>query len=139
MNITENFSLEEMTASASAEARHLDNKPNAVQMQNLKDLCENVLEPLRELVGKPICVTSGFRSEKVNYYAGVVKNSQHLFGRAADISVKGLSPEKLLDILLESDIKFDQAIAYRHRGFLHVSYCRGWNRMMYFVNRKRCA
>ena len=137
MNLTDHFTLEEMIHSASADARHLDNEPNAVQTENLKNLCENVLEPLRKVIGKPIQINSGYRSETVNRYAGGVKNSQHLFGRAADITVAGMKPEQLLDLLLNSHIVFDQAIAYRHRGFMHVSYFKGWNRMIFHVDHKK--
>lgn len=88
MKLTQHFTLEEMTRSATAEARGIRNEPNAVQIANLRRLCEKVLEPLRAHFGTPIRINSGFRCEKLNAAVGGAKRSYHLQGRAADIPMK---------------------------------------------------
>ena len=89
LQLTENFSLKEMTRSDKAMRLGLSNAPNEEQVKNLKNLCEQVLQPLRDHVGVPVMVNSGFRSPDVNKAAGGVWNSQHLTGEAADIRASG--------------------------------------------------
>ena len=84
MQLSPHFKLVEFTRSATAQARHIDNTPNEEQIKNLKFLCDNVLEPLREQFG-PIIIGSGFRCLALNTAVGGVKNSQHKTGEACDI------------------------------------------------------
>ena len=105
--------------------------PSEVQA-NIEALVNNVLDPVREVYGKPIYVNSGFRCEKHNRKVGGVPRSQHMVGEAADISLRltayGLQDElmKLARIIKEQG-RFDQLIIYP--AFLHVSYKRsGVNR-----------
>jgi uncharacterized protein YcbK (DUF882 family) len=121
MQLSEHFSLSEMTFSQTATRRGLDNTPSAPVVKNLKTLCEKVLEPLREKLGKPIHVTSGYRSEVVNAAVGGVSNSQHLLGEAADIVVPGMSVQELFNFVRNSGIEFDQLINEYGR-WVHVSY-----------------
>lgn len=86
MKLTEHFSLEEMTRSATAERHGLKNEPSKEELENLVFLCENVLEPLRLIFGHPIKVTSGYRSKLVNERVGGSKTSQHMSGLACDIA-----------------------------------------------------
>ena len=65
----------------------MKNEPNENQIENLKLLCEYVLEPIREKIGCPLVISSGFRSEKVNALVGGSKTSQHILGQAADIQI----------------------------------------------------
>ena len=86
-------------------------------------LCELVkclLQPLRIAYNKPIVVTSGYRSPEVNRLAGGVRSSQHVKGEAADCYVPDIY--FLLDTLKKSGLPFDQAILYRKKHFLHLSY-----------------
>lgn len=85
MQITKNFSFEELTFSATARQKGIHNLPNPPQIENLRKLCEKVLQPVRDNFGAPITVTSGFRSTALNKAVGGAPGSQHLKGEAADI------------------------------------------------------
>lgn len=85
MQITKNFSFEELTFSATARQKGIPNLPNPPQIENLRKLCEKVLQPVRDNFGAPITVTSGFRSTALNKAVGGASGSQHLKGEAADI------------------------------------------------------
>jgi len=126
--LTKNFTLEEMMHSNTAKARGLKNEPNLEQTDNLFKLCVRLLQPLRDIYGEPMIISSGFRSPEVNKAVGGVSNSQHMKGQAADVSVK--DPRKLLTSLLNSGLDFDQAILYQdgRNNFLHLSYNSGHNR-----------
>lgn len=87
MQLTEHFDLGELIYSSTAKQKGLKNEPNESQIENLKLLCEYVLEPIREKIGCPLVISSGYRSEKVNALVGGSKTSQHLLGQAADIQI----------------------------------------------------
>jgi hypothetical protein len=121
--LTKNFSLEEMTVTKS----NLKNEPTAEQIHYLTLLCENVLQPLRNIYGKSIKVNSGFRSDDVNKAIGGVATSQHCKGQAADITAG--SPEeneKLFNILASRP--FDQLINEHNFTWVHVSFVPNGNR-----------
>ena len=127
MNLTEHFTLEELVYSAIAVEHGVDNWPRATVVRNLQSLAEDLLEPLRLWIGKGIAVTSGYRCEEVNRLAGGAKHSQHLFGEAADCYIPE-GPVALLAALMASRLAFDQAITYRRKHILHLSYRKGNNR-----------
>lgn len=127
MNLSRNFTFEELTYSRIAIEHGLENVPNPQALQALKDLVTFLLQPLRDRYGSAIAVTSGYRNETVNLLVGGVKNSQHTKGEAADCYIAE-GPEKLLEILKASGLDFDQAILYRRKKFLHLSYREGFNR-----------
>ena len=113
--LSQHYSLGELTKTS---AKGIDNTPSHAAVLNLKNLCENWLEPLREKSGGPILINSGFRSEAVNKAIGGVKGSNHLTGCAVDIRVTG--PEQairyaciLLDIADESKRDFDELLIER--------------------------
>lgn len=85
--ITENFTLEEMFRSATAERKRIDNRPPKDIEENLTYLVKNVLQPLREHIGVPIRVTSGYRSPALNRAVGGSASSWHSHGCAADIQI----------------------------------------------------
>ena len=97
--------------------------------ENIEALVRNVLDPVREKLGKPIQVNSGYRCKNHNLEVGGVKNSQHLVGEAADIAPvhgAGFTVQELADAIKENG-RFDQMIVYP--GFVHVSWKRnGQNR-----------
>ena len=85
--LTEHFTLEELTYSNIARQKGLKNEPNESQIENLKLLAQYILEPIREKIGCPLFISSGYRSEKINTLVGGSKTSQHLLGSAADIQI----------------------------------------------------
>ena len=126
--LTEHFSLEEMIFSETAARHGIDNKPNAAARQKLLELCENMLEPIRELAGGPITVTSGYRSPTLNSIIGGAPESQHKTGEAADINCPLLNPQALFQRIRQSDLPFDQLID-EFGAWVHVSHRRpGRNR-----------
>lgn len=125
--LTRNFTLEELTYSRIAVENGLENVPSPQALQALKNLSTYLLQLLRDRYGKSIAITSGYRNETVNLLAGGVKGLQHTKGEAADCYIAE-GPEKLLEILKESNLPLDQAILYRRKKFLHLSYREGFNR-----------
>ena len=89
MNLTRNFSLLELTKSDTAIRKGIDNNPNADQVEKLKELCENILQPIRDHFGR-VKVTSGFRSPELCTAIGSSVNSQHAKAEAADFEVIGV-------------------------------------------------
>ena len=83
--LSKNFSLHELTYSWTANDRNIDNTPNEVILENLKKLCNDILQPIRNKYGKQIRISSGFRCPELNYAVGGSKTSQHKTGEAADI------------------------------------------------------
>ena len=126
--LSEHFRLEEMCYSRTAIEKGIGNIPGEEALAALKYLVTGLLEPLRKLYGKPVGVTSGYRSEEVNRLVGDVPGSQHTKGEAADCYVPDVA--ELLAVLRLSELEFDQAIFYRKRNFLHLSLKKtGKNRM----------
>lgn len=127
--MTLNFSISELTHSETANKFRINNTPNMQALDNLLNLIFYVLQPLRDKLGKPIIVTSGFRCQKLNQAVGGVPNSQHLTGQAVDIVVNGMTIDQLIQFIRLSDIRYDQLI---HEGqWVHISYNHGKNRMQY--------
>lgn len=112
------FTLKELTATN----RKIPNFPNETQIQNLQKLVKNVLDPLRELYGKPITVNSGFRSKALNTVVGGASTSEHLQGMAADITAGSKSENKILFNLIKDNFKFRQLINEKDFSWVHVSY-----------------
>ena len=125
MQLSPHFKLVEFTRSATAQARHIDNTPNEEQIKNLKFLCDNVLEPLREQFG-PIIIGSGFRCPALNTAVGGVKNSQHKSGEACDIHLPSIEVGKKYFEFQKKLPIFDQLIWERNNPrsnhyWIHVS------------------
>lgn len=125
-NVTMHFSIEEMYASDTAKRLGINNKPSTQQMINLVYLCAYVLEPLRVAMGKPIKISSGFRSQALNKAVGGVYNSQHLKGQAADIDIQGdmAFGRKIFDYIRDH-LPFDQLIWEHNKSgtyWVHVSF-----------------
>lgn len=109
MNLSPHFTLEELAFSQTAIRNGLDNFPSPVVQKNLKRVAET-LEQVRTLVGKPISVSSGYRSPVVNRAVGGASNSAHVLGLAADIHCSGVTPKQLANAIKSSGIVFDQLI-----------------------------
>lgn len=119
------FTINELTKSATAQRLHIDNNPTQEVKDNLNKLIDNVLDPLRELYGKPIIVNSGYRCTKLNKAIGGAKNSQHLVGQASDIRTVQNTKEsnkELFDLIKNSKLPFDQLINEYDYNWVHVSY-----------------
>lgn len=120
------FTIEEMTKSSTATAKHIDNTPNQTAIDNLTKLIEIVLDPLREWYGKPIRVNSGYRCEALNKAVGSkAKNSQHLYGEAADITAGSKEENEKLFNYIKDNLEFDQLINESDFSWVHVSYREG--------------
>ena len=119
MNLSPNFTLEELTVSEIAARRNLDNTPNATEVANLVRTAE-LLEQVRALLGKPILINSAFRAKAVNDAVGSRDSSQHRIGCAADIRVPGLTPKQVVQACIEAKIPFDQIIE-EFGSWTHIS------------------
>ena len=120
MNLSENFTLKELTASVTVARRGIDNTPNAEQVERLRYLAAG-LELVRDLTG-PLHVNSGYRSPALNAAVGSKPSSQHLKCEAADVtSLAGLTPLQLCQAVVESDIPFDQII-WEFGAWMHISF-----------------
>ena len=126
MNLTRNFSLLELTKSDTAIRRGIDNNPNADQVEKLKALCENILQPIRDHFGR-VKVTSGFRSEDLCLAIGSSRNSQHAKAEAADFECIGVDNAELADCI-HKHLPYDQLILEYYTpgepnsGWIHCSY-----------------
>lgn len=119
MNLTPNFTLEELTHSDLAVRKGLNNDPTTDIISNLSRLAI-LLEQVRKCLNRPISINSGYRSPEVNKAAGGQPNSQHLLGCAADIKVSGMTPNEIVKVIIQSDIQFDQMIR-EFDSWVHIS------------------
>jgi hypothetical protein len=120
MNLTPHFTLDELTASESAERNGWDNTPNDAELENLKRLADMLEQVKVVLGGKPIMINSAFRSKKVNDAVGSKDTSQHRIGCAADLRVPGMTPDEVVRKVIASGISFDQVIREFDR-WTHIS------------------
>jgi zinc D-Ala-D-Ala carboxypeptidase len=107
MQLTQNFSFEELTHT---DHREYDNTPNDAELENLKRLAEFLEEVKQTLGGRPIMVNSAFRSKQVNDAVGSKDSSQHRIGCAVDIRVPQLTPDQVVRAIIASDLQYDQVI-----------------------------
>ncbi len=121
IKLSDNFFLNEFIISQVAERHGYRNNPNEKQIENLRLLCMNVLQPLREIINVPIFINSGFRSFDVNAAVGGRFNSQHLEGKAADFIAPSMNLVDVFNIVLQQ-LQFDQLI-FEFGKWIHVS----WN------------
>jgi putative chitinase len=117
MNLTEHFTLEELTHT---DHRELENIPNEIELANLKRLAEFLETVKTVLGGKPIMVNSAFRSKAVNDAVGSKDTSQHRVGCAADLRVPGMTPDEVVKAIIASGIGYDQVIREFDR-WTHIS------------------
>ena len=140
MKLTEHFKLEEFERSATAQRLNIDNRVPEVLIPNIRALCENVLEPVRQHFGVPIYLSSGYRCPALNKAVKGATASQHMKGEAADIYIKA-SPQLALwniYVWMIDNLMFDQLIweVRPTSKWIHVSYKRtGVNRQQVFTCR----
>lgn len=123
--LSEHFSLNEMLRSGTATMLGIENKPDDTHVENLRLLCENVLEPLRRRYGK-IIISSGYRCPALNEAVGGATNSQHMRGEAADIHTSSLEQAEKYFHFIEQNTDFDQLLLERRLAngccWIHVSH-----------------
>ena len=126
MELTRNFTLEELTKSDTAIRKGINNNPTAGQIEKLKVLCEKILQPVRDHFGR-VKVTSGFRSEQLCIKIGSSVNSQHAKAEAADFECMGTDNAELAD-WINKNLDYDQLIlefydpSEPNSGWIHCSY-----------------
>tara|TARA_R100001463_G_scaffold21758_1_gene52213 strand:- start:4546 stop:5025 length:480 start_codon:yes stop_codon:yes gene_type:complete len=132
MNLSKNFTLEEMEKSSTAIRLGIKNKAGAGEIKNLGDLCYEVLEPVRAKFDKPVTITSGYRSPELSEAIGSKSTSQHCSGNAVDMEVLSVSNLEVA-LWIQNHCDFDQLILEYYTGepnsgWIHVSYSDGSNR-----------
>ena len=136
MKLSENFSLSELTKSQTAERKGIDNTPSPTHQENLKSLCEMILQPVRDHFGQVVSVSSGYRSPELCAAIGSKSTSQHAKGEAADFEIFGLSNKTLADYI-DQNLHYDQLIleywneSDPNSGWVHCSFSEGNNRKQY--------
>ena len=129
MELTRNFTLSELTKSDTAIRKGINNNPNAEQVEKLKALCENILQPVRDHFGR-VKITSGFRSVELCLAINSSANSQHARAEAADFECPGVDNAELAD-WIKRELPYDQLIlefytpGEPNSGWIHCSYTEG--------------
>ena len=129
MRLSKNFTYEEFIRSSTAERMGIDNRPKTKEeekkvIENLRNLCLEVLQPLRDYVGAPVHINSGYRCPELNVAVGGVKNSQHCRGEACDIRIASPKQGREWAAWIEDNCRFDQMLLERNKNggvWLHVS------------------
>ena len=122
MKLSDNFYLSEFLRSRTAIERDFKEQfnPPCHVHENLKNLIDNVLQPLRTRFNDYMYITSGYRCKRVNDAVGGVANSDHLTGRAADVTCKDL--EAIWILAIEMQLPYKQMIWYKEKNIIHLSY-----------------
>jgi hypothetical protein len=125
MQLSNNFYLSEFIRSQTAERLRLDNTPNQVVVNNLKQLTKNILQPIRDYFNLPVVISSGYRSLAVNNAVGSSPKSQHILGQAADFEIPSID-NFLLASWIKDNLNYDQLILEfytgENSGWVHVGY-----------------
>lgn len=120
MQLSPNFTLEELTRSDAAARNGWDNTPNEAEIENLKRLAALLQKVKTAVEGKPVMINSGFRSKQVNDAVGSKDTSQHRLGCAADIRVPGMTPRQVVEACIADGVPFDQIIL-EFDSWTHIS------------------
>ena len=139
MKLTANITLDELTKSQVAERKGIDNNPRPEQIENLKALATNILQPVRSHYDKPLIISSGFRTAQLCLEIGSSVNSQHVAddeAAAADFEIPGVDNRELAK-WIRNNLEVDQGILEFYKdgepssGWIHVSYSRNKNRQQW--------
>jgi zinc D-Ala-D-Ala carboxypeptidase len=131
------FTLDEFTTSQTAARLSISNNPSAKALDAIQALCLNILDPLRGHLGRPIVVSSGYRSPALNKAVpGSSTTSQHCKGEAADILCPGLTVADVIKVIRELELPFDQLLD-EYGSWTHVSYGPRNRREVLMVRRKK--
>ena len=127
MQLSDHFTLSELTKSSTAERRGIANEPGSTEIENLITVCDQILEPVREHYGIPFAPSSGFRGLELNRAIGSSDTSQHVKGEAVDFEVPGIA-NKYVALWVMENCEFDQLILEFYKegipdsGWVHCSY-----------------
>ena len=141
MNLSKSFTLNELTKSQEATRLGIDNTPNEEHILNLKLLCENILQPIRDFYGMPLSVSSGYRSAALCEAIGSSSKSQHTKGQAADFEIFGVANKDLADFVVKN-LDYDQCILEfwnenePNSGWVHCSFNSSGNRKQFLKAEK---
>jgi zinc D-Ala-D-Ala carboxypeptidase len=141
MNLTKSFTLNELTKSQEATRLGIENIPNEEHIENLRILCEKILQPLRDFYGMPVSVSSGYRSATLCEAVGSSSKSQHTKGQAVDFEIFGIANKDLADWIVQN-LDYDQCILEfwnenePNSGWVHCSYSINGNRKQYLKAQK---
>ena len=141
MNLSKSFTLNELTKSQEATRLGIDNIPNEEHIQNLKILCEKILQPIRDFYGMPLSVSSGYRSVALCEAIGSSSKSQHTKGQAADFEIFGVANKDIAEFIVKN-LEYDQCILEfwnenePNSGWVHCSYSVNNNRKQYLKAEK---
>jgi zinc D-Ala-D-Ala carboxypeptidase len=141
MNLSKSFTLNELIKSQEATRLGIDNTPSDEHILNLKILCENILQPIRDFYGMPLSVSSGYRSAELCEAVGSSSKSQHTKGQAADFEIFGMANKDLADWIVQN-LDYDQCILEfwnpddPNSGWVHCSYNDSGNRKQYLSAQK---
>ena len=137
MKLPENFSVNELTKSQTAERKGIDNTPSTEHQENLKSLCTSILQPVRDHFSRVVSISSGYRSVDLCVAIGSSTKSQHARGEAADFEIFGISNKELADYINEN-LDYDQLILEYWKGedepnsgWVHCSFTLNGNRKQY--------
>jgi hypothetical protein len=124
-----NFTMSELLHSDIAEKYNISNIPDKKSLDNMLILMLECLQPIRNYINKPMIISSGYRSPRLNGHPLIQgkDNSQHITGQAVDFTVKGLTPKQIIEKVIASGVEFDQLIN-EHNIWVHISYNKGNNR-----------
>ena len=128
-----NFTMSELLKSDVAEKYNISNIPDKKSLDNMLILICECLQPIRNYIDKPINISSGYRSPRLNGHPLIngSPTSQHVTGQAVDFTVKGLTPKQIIEKVIKSGVEFDQLIN-EHNIWVHISYNKGENRKQVF-------
>ena len=132
-----NFSMSELIHSDMAVKHNINNMPDINSLDCMLDLIVYVLQPLRDMIKKPMIISSGYRNALVNHLVGGAVDSygnpisQHCKGQAADFIIKGMTVKQIIEFIKKSNIEYDQLIN-EYDKWVHISFVKGRNRKSSF-------
>ena len=127
MRLSKHFTLQELIKSSTAERKGINNVPESAEIESLRLVCDNILEPVRQHFGVPMVPSSGYRCLELNRAIGSGDSSQHVKGQAVDFEIPGLANQVLANWIMEN-VDYDQLILEFYRqedpnsGWVHCSY-----------------
>lgn len=126
-----NFTISELIQSDTAIKHNINNMPDINSLDYMLELIVYCLQPIRDKLGKPMIISSGYRNSQINKMIGGTANSQHVKGQAVDFKVKGMTIQSIIDFINKSGIEYDQLIN-EYNQWVHISFVKEHNRKQCF-------